>query len=145
MEKIIKILLVEDNEGDIFLTLEAFKSGQFKHKIYVAKDGEQAIKHLNNKDDFENKPLPDLILLDINLPKVDGKEVLYYIKNHPMFKQIPVVMLTTSSTEKDVKDCYTNYANCYVIKPADLPKFMDVVKSIEDFWLSVARIPAHVA
>ena len=136
------ILLVEDNEGDIILTKEALSDAQIKNKVTVAKDGEDAIRFVNAGLQNEPDLLPDLILLDINLPKVDGKEVLHYLKNNPSLRKIPVVMLTTSSSELDVVDSYNNYANCFITKPVDFNKFFDVVRMIEDYWISVVKLPS---
>lgn len=141
--KDIHILLVEDNEGDIVLTKEALSDAKIKNKVSVAKDGEEAIRFVNaglvnNGEDS----LPDLILLDINLPKVDGKEVLHYLKTTPSLKKIPVVMLTTSSSEMDVIDSYNNYANCFITKPVDFNKFFEVVRMIEDFWITIVKLPS---
>ena len=139
----IHILLVEDNEGDIILTMEALNEGKVTNKISVARDGEQAIRFLNKEGDYQNAERPDLILLDINLPRVDGKEVLTYVKNNSDLKAIPVVMLTTSSSEKDILESYRNYANCYISKPVDLNKFFDVVQKIENFWISIVHLPKN--
>jgi CheY-like chemotaxis protein len=133
--------LVEDNEGDIVLTKEALSDAKIKNKVTVRRDGEEAIAFLNTALENAEEFLPDLILLDINLPKIDGKEVLYYIKNSPDLKRIPVVMLTTSSSELDVADSYNNFANCFITKPVDLNKFFDVVRMIEDFWITVVKLP----
>lgn len=138
--KPIKILLVEDNEGDIILTQEALADGKVRNTIEVARDGVAAIDYLlQRRNNWQE--LPDLILLDINLPKVDGKEVLAFIKNDDVLKLIPVVMLTTSSSEKDILDAYGGHANCYITKPVDLEKFFSTVKNIEDFWISVVKLP----
>ncbi|MCW3080442.1 response regulator [Segetibacter sp.] len=139
--KDIHILLVEDNEGDIVLTKEALSDAKMKNKVSVAKDGEEAIRFVNAGLNEEGL-LPDLILLDINLPKVDGKEVLHYLKNAPSLKRIPVVMLTTSSSELDVIDSYNNYANCFITKPVDFNKFFEVVRMIEDFWITIVKLPS---
>ncbi|HSU51157.1 MAG TPA: response regulator [Segetibacter sp.] len=139
--KDIHILLVEDNEGDIVLTKEALSDAKIKNKVSVTKDGEQAIRFVNEGLDDETL-LPDLILLDINLPKVDGKEVLHYLKTNPSLKKIPVVMLTTSSSELDVVDSYNNYANCFITKPVDFNKFFEVVRMIEDFWITIVKLPS---
>jgi len=137
----IHILLVDDNEGDIFLTKEALSDAQFINKISTASDGVEAIGFL--KDCLRSVPraMPDLILLDINLPKMDGTEVLSIIKSDPDLKRIPVIMLTTSSAEKDILASYENYANCYITKPVDLSRFMDVVRTIENFWISIVKLP----
>lgn len=139
--KDIHILLVEDNEGDIVLTKEALSDAKIKNKVSVTKDGEEAIKFVN-RGLADEVLLPDLILLDINLPKVDGKEVLQYLKTTPALKKIPVVMLTTSSSELDVTDSYNNYANCFITKPVDFNKFFEVVRMIEDFWITIVRLPS---
>jgi len=139
--KKIKILLVEDNEGDVVLTLEALEDAKIVNEVIVKKDGDEALKYLFHLSDTNPKLLPDLVLLDINLPKVDGKEVLLQIKSHLTLKIIPVVILTTSSSEKDVMEAYTNYANCYITKPVDLSKFFQTIKAIESFWVSIAKLP----
>lgn len=140
--KEIHILLVEDNEGDIVLTKEALSDAKIKNRVSVARDGEEALNYLNNAFKDAEALIPDLILLDINLPKVDGKEVLYYIKTTAGLKKIPVVMLSTSSNEMDIVDSYNNYANCFISKPVDFNKFFDVVKMIEDFWITIVKLPS---
>lgn len=137
----LEILLVEDNEGDIQLTIEAFKEAKIRNQIKVVRDGEEALDYLRKEGNYVDVPSPDIILLDINLPKIDGKEVLSTMKNDPVLKSIPVIMLTTSSSDLDVQESYANHANCYVIKPVDLNKFMDVVRSIEDYWVSIVKLP----
>ncbi len=137
--KPIQILLVEDNEGDILLTTEALSESRIANKISVIKDGKAAIVFFESLTD--KKAIPDLILLDINLPKKSGHEVLHYIKNSEDFKHIPVIMLTTSSSEKDILHSYQNYVNCYITKPIDLNDFMHAVTKIEDFWISIVSIP----
>ena len=142
MKTRIHILLVEDNEGDIVLTLEALEDAKIINDVTIKKDGAAALDYLfetsrNNKDD-----LPDLVLLDINLPKIDGKEVLLQIKNDPVLKAIPVVMLTTSSSELDILESYNSHANCYIIKPVDLTKFFTIVKAIENFWVTIVKLPS---
>lgn len=132
----VQILLVEDNDGDIILTQEALKEGKIKNQISVARDGEEAINMLN-----ETNNLPDLILLDINLPKVNGFEVLSAIKTNDRLKAIPVIMLSTSGAEKDVLTSYNNYANCFITKPVDFTRFMEVVRTIENFWVSLVKLP----
>lgn len=141
MRKDIKILLVEDNDGDIFLTLEALKEARIHNEVDVVKDGEKALQFLKKENEFANAETPDLILLDINLPKVDGKEVLARIKNDDVLKVIPVVMLTTSDSEKDIMDSYQNHANCYITKPVDFQKFMDVVQTVKNFWINIVQLP----
>jgi len=140
--KEIDILLIEDNEGDIVLTLEALKAGKLKNRVEVARDGQIAIDMLFKETPYENARTPDLILLDINLPKLDGIEVLAQIKNHELLKRIPVIMLTTSDTEADILRSYNNYANCYITKPISLHSFMEVVSTIEEFWVSLVHLPA---
>jgi two-component system, chemotaxis family, response regulator Rcp1 len=137
----IHILLVDDNEGDILLTREALEEARIINKISIAHDGMEAIDFLRRTPPFGNSDIPDLILLDINLPKMDGTEVLSIIKNDPDLRRIPVIMLTTSSSEKDIYASYDNYANCYITKPVDLERFMDVVRTIEDFWISIVKLP----
>jgi chemotaxis family two-component system response regulator Rcp1 len=137
----IKILLVEDNEGDIVLTLEGLREARIHNHVSVVKDGEQALLFLHQSPPYTNADTPNLILLDINLPRVDGKEVLHAIKNDDRLKKIPVVMLTTSGSEKDVLDAYNNHANCYITKPVDYRNFMDVVQSIKEFWISIVHLP----
>lgn len=140
--KEIDILLVEDNEGDIVLTMEALDDARILNKVYVKRDGAEALDFLYSMIDNNTSELPDLILLDINLPKIDGKEVLHKIKTHPTLKKIPVVMLTTSSSEVDILESYNNHANCYIIKPVDLNKFFNIVKAIENFWVTIVKLPA---
>lgn len=139
----LEILLVEDNEGDIRLTIEAFKEAKIRNHIRVVRDGEQALAYLKKEAPYADVLKPDIILLDINLPKVDGKEVLHVLKNDSLLKTIPVVMLTTSSAESDVHDSYANHANSYVIKPVDLDKFMEVIRSIEEYWISIVKLPSR--
>ena len=140
--KSIHILLVEDNEGDIFLVTEALEEGKIVNKISVARDGREAIDFLDKKGKYENEELPDLILLDVNLPKKNGHEVLEYIKEKDALKQIPVIMLTTSSSEKDILMSYKNHANCYITKPVDVDNFLKVIYSIENFWINIVTLPS---
>ena len=136
------ILLVEDNEGDIVLTLEALGEIKLEKTISVARDGEEALAYLNKEGNFEDAVSPNLILLDINLPRVDGKEVLKYIKTHPVLKKIPVIVLTTSHSQTDINESYSSYANYYVTKPVDLESFFALAKSVEEHWLSVVKFPS---
>ena len=138
----IHILVVDDNEGDILLTREALDDAQFINKVSIANDGVEALRFL--KKQAGSGDMPDLILLDINLPKMDGTELLGIIKADPELRRIPVIMLTTSSAEKDILASYDNYANCYITKPVDLDRFMDVVRTIEDFWISIVKLPKPV-
>lgn len=137
----IQILLVEDNEGDILLTLEAFKELKVKNNVAVVKDGAEAIEFLKGEGQYTEAILPHLILLDINMPRMNGIEVLDFIKKDNRLRKIPVVMLTTSSSESDISECYDKSANCFITKPLDFGKFMDVVHSIESFWFSIAQLP----
>lgn len=140
-----QILLVEDNEGDILLTLEAFKELKVKSKVDVVKDGAAAIEFLKRQGQYTDSPAPHLILLDINMPGLNGIEVLDFIKNDEKLKRIPVVMLTTSSAESDITACYEKSANCFITKPLDFDSFVDVVQSIELFWFRVAQLPKTAA
>lgn len=140
----IHILLVEDNEGDILLTTEALEEGKIVNKISVAKDGKAAIDFLEKKNGYEKATTPDLILLDVNLPKKNGHEVLQYIKNADKLKMIPVIILTTSSSEKDIMLSYKNYANCFITKPVEVDNFLQVINSIENFWISIVHLPGKI-
>jgi two-component system, chemotaxis family, response regulator Rcp1 len=137
----INILLVEDNEGDIVLAKEALKEAKIRNRITVVTDGEKALQYLFRENGFHGATHPDLILLDINLPKVNGMEVLIRIKSDPALKVIPVVMLTTSTSERDIINAYKNYVNCYINKPIDLEGFIRVIKNIESFWLNLVQLP----
>jgi len=137
--KPINILLVEDNEGDIVLTLEAFEESKLINKITVLRDGKEAITFFDNLENEREKP--DMVLLDVNLPKVSGHDVLKYIKKHEKYGGTPVIMLTTSSTEKDILESYKNHVNCYVTKPIDISEFIKAMAKIEDFWINIVSIP----
>jgi CheY-like chemotaxis protein len=137
----IEILLVEDNPGDVRLTREVLKEGRIHNTLNVASDGVEALDYLHRRGAFADTKPQDLILLDLNLPKMNGREVLATIKKDPDLKHIPVVVLTTSSAEEDVLSAYDLHANCYITKPVDLDQFVRVVQSIEDFWLSIVRLP----
>lgn len=139
--KEVNILLVEDNQGDIILTLEALKAAKSMNKINVVKDGEEALRYLRKQGLYTDAETPDLILLDINLPKLDGKEVLAEIKNDKELMIIPVVMLTTSNSDKDILESYQAHANCYITKPGDFQNFMEVILKIKDFWISIVQLP----
>jgi CheY-like chemotaxis protein len=137
----LEILLVEDNKGDIGLITEFFSDSEFITNLHIAEDGEEAIHFLCDKDKFLGSTLPDIIILDLNLPKKDGREVLKEIKENNNLKNIPVIILTTSSAEKDILRVYDFHANAYLIKSLDLDEFMKVIKSIEDFWFKAVTLP----
>jgi two-component system, chemotaxis family, response regulator Rcp1 len=137
----VEILLVEDNPGDVRLTKEALREGKVYNNLHWAKDGVEALEFLRRQGKHGKAPRPDIILLDLNLPKKDGREVLEIIKGDDTLKHIPVVVLTTSKAEEDVVKSYALHANCYVTKPVDLEKFIVVVKSIDRFWLTVVTLP----
>jgi two-component system, chemotaxis family, response regulator Rcp1 len=137
------ILLVEDNLGDVRLTEEAFKECNIAVNFVVVSDGDQAMKYLNKQAPFTDAVLPDLVLLDLNLPKLNGREVLELIKSNQDLKHIPVVILTTSSAEQDVHASYNLHVNCYIKKPLEFQKFADTIKSIERFWFETAILPSH--
>ena len=141
----IQVLLVEDNPGDVRLTKEALKEGKLLNQLTVVGDGVEALSFLRKQGIYADAPQPELILLDLNLPKKDGREVLAEIKADPNLRRIPVVVLTTSSSEEDILKIYDLHANCYITKPVDLEQYMGVVKSIEDFWVSVVKLPSHEA
>jgi CheY-like chemotaxis protein len=136
-----EVFLVEDNPGDVRLTQEVLKEAKVSNRLSVAPDGVEALAFLRREGSYQDAPSPDLILLDLNLPKKDGREVLAEIKADAMLRKIPVVILTTSKAEEDVLRSYQLHANCYVTKPVDLSSFISVVRSIEDFWLCVVKLP----
>ena len=137
--KSINILLIEDNEGDILLTTEALEECKIVNTITVKRDGRAAIDFFKNLDN--DSDIPDLVLLDINLPKVSGQEVLIFLKNHDVYKQVPVIMLTTSSSEKDIITSYKNHVNCYITKPVEVSDFIKAIAKIEDFWINIVSFP----
>ena len=141
MTRPIEILLVEDNPADVRLTLEAFKDGRILNHITVAADGVEAMEMLAREGAHTEVPRPDIILLDLNLPRLDGREVLQRIKDDADLRRIPVVVLTTSADEQDVLRMYDLHANCYITKPVELERFLEIVRTIEDFWLTVVRLP----
>ena len=143
--KPIEILLVEDNIGDVRLTQEALREGRVKNNLSVARDGVEALEFLRRQGPHVNAPRPDLILLDLNLPRKDGRGVLADIKDDASLRTIPVVVLTTSSAELDILKSYSLHANCYITKPVDLDQFVKVVRSIDDFWLTIVRLPSETA
>ena len=140
-----KILLIEDNPGDVRLTQEALKDAKVRNKLHVVRDGVEALAFLRREGKYAGAPHPDLILLDLNLPRKNGREVLAEIKKDPNLRRIPVVILTVSQAEEDVLKTYDLHANCYITKPVDLDQFMTVVQSIEDFWLTIVRLPPNGA
>lgn len=141
--KPIDILLVEDDPGDVRLAREALKEGKVHSVIHAASDGIEALDFLFKRNAYKDAVRPDLIILDLNLPRKDGREVLEEIKNDESLKRIPVVILTISKSEEDILRTYNLHANCYITKPLDLDKFIDVVKAIEDFWFTVVKLPNH--
>jgi chemotaxis family two-component system response regulator Rcp1 len=141
--KPVEILLVEDSPGDVRLTMEALKEAKVLNNLSVASDGVEAMAFLNREGAFAKAPRPDVILLDLNLPKKDGREVLAEIKADPSLRRIPVVVLTTSRAEEDVIRAYDLHANCYITKPVDFKQFLEVVQSVEDFWLTVVKLPSN--
>jgi CheY-like chemotaxis protein len=143
--KAVDILVVEDNPGDVRLLQEAFKDGKVKVRLRIAWDGVEALKCLRGEPPFAASPLPDLILLDLNLPKKDGREVLAEIKVDPELMLVPVVVFTTSSADQDVTSAYFLQANCYVVKPLSFDQFAEVIGTIEDFWLKTAELPGSAA
>ena len=139
----IEILLVEDDAGDVRLTMEALKRGKVLNHLSVVEDGVEAMAFLRRQGEYANAPFPDLILLDLNLPKKDGREVLVEIKTDPDLRRTPVVILTTSQAERDVLGSYNGYANCYITKPIDLNRFLAVVEAIDNFWLNIVKLPSN--
>ena len=137
----IEILMVEDNPGDVRLTIEALQEGKVRNNLTTVEDGEAAMKFLRRQGPYSKVPRPDLVLLDLNLPKKNGREVLAEIKDDPDLKRIPVVILTVSEAEQDIIKSYNLHANCYITKPVNLEQFIKVVRSIEDFWLSIVMLP----
>ncbi len=138
--KPVHILLVEDNEGDVLLTLEAFEESKIKNEISVARNGQEALDFLNKRGAFSKARKPDLILLDINIPIYNGHEVLKQIKTDEVLKKIPVVMLTTSSNQKDINLAYENHSNSYVKKPLDMEEFLEAIIKIEEFWFQLSTL-----
>ncbi len=141
MVRSVDILLIEDNPGDVDLTRDAFEESKMNNSLYVVEDGEEAIEFLYKKGKYSDAPRPELIILDLNLPKKDGREVLEEIKVDDNLKRIPIVILTTSKAEEDVLKTYNLHANCYITKPLDFEQFLQVVKSIENFWMSIVVLP----
>jgi len=140
--KPLEILIVEDNAGDVGLIEEVFEEAKIKNNIHVAEDGEEAVLYLRGEGKFSGSPRPDIIILDLNLPKKDGREVLREIKEDSNLKNIPVVVLTTSTAEKDILRAYDLHANAYITKPLDFNQFLTVVESIVNFWLEIVKLPS---
>lgn len=141
-DKAVEILLVEDNPGDVILIEESLKEGKFKVKLTVVDDGTEAISYLKRETPYLNAPKPDLVILDLNLPRVDGHQILKTIREMDEFKQIPVVILTTSNVGGDIKKAYDAGATCFITKPFGFNNFMEAVKTIEHFWFNVATLPS---
>ena len=141
--KPVDILLVEDNPGDARLAIEALNESTVPNTVHAVRDGEEAMAFLHQEGKYASAPRPDLILLDLNLPKKDGREVLAEIKENPDLKCIPVVVMTTSNAEEDIRKTYNLHVNCYVTKPVEFDHFMKVIKSLEDFWLATVRLPSR--
>jgi len=138
----IEILLVEDNVEEAEMTMEALRDGRVRNRMHWVEDGEEAMEFLRRKGRFATAPRPDLILLDLRLPRMSGHEVLAEVKQNPLWRRIPVVIMTSSDDEKDVLSAYDRHANCYITKPVNMDKFMAAVRSIEDFWLTIVHLPA---
>lgn len=139
--KPIEILLVEDNAGDVRLTMEALKESKVRNTLNVVNDGVEALAYLRCSGKYKNASRPDIMLLDLNLPKKDGREVLEEIKQDDKLKEIPVVVLTTSKSEQDIVKAYSNHANCFITKPVDFGQFVEIIKTIEHFWFNVVKLP----
>lgn len=137
----VEILLVEDNPGDVRLTIEALKEGKVSNNLAVVTDGVEALDYLHRRGNFRDVSVPDIILLDLNLPRMDGREVLREIKAHDKLRRIPIVVLTTSSAEEDIVRSYDLHVNCYITKPVDMDQFIEAVKAIDQFWFSVVTLP----
>ncbi len=137
----IEILLIEDNPADVRLTEEALLEGRMSNHLSVAGDGETALQMLRREGVYANQPRPDLILLDLNLPKLDGRDVLAQLKQDPVLRKIPIIVLTTSSAREDIEQSYRLHANCYISKPVEYGEFLEVIRLIEDFWLRRVRLP----
>lgn len=137
----IHILLVEDNPGDVRLTVEALRDAKVANELHVVGDGDEAIQFLHHRGRYVDAPRPDIVLLDLNLPRLDGRDVLADIKTDPDLAKIPIIVLTSSSAERDIQDAYELHANCYISKPVDFTDFIEAVRSLEGFWLKIVRLP----
>ncbi len=140
----LNVFLIEDNEGDILLISEALKELKIPIDLSTVRDGHDAVEYLKNCCNGHGESIPDLVLLDINLPKMNGHEVLYFIKNNQELKSIPVIMLTTSSSNQDIRQAYQNHANCYITKPSGANNYQEIIEKIEDFWLSLVQLPTNL-
>lgn len=140
--RLAEILLVEDNEGDIELTKEAFEEAKLRNNLHIAEDGDEALDYLFKRNGYEDAVIPDIVLLDLNLPGTDGREVLEAVKADPALKRIPVIVLTSSQADKDIIESYDLHANCYIVKPVNASKFMQVVQSVENFWVDIVCLPS---
>jgi chemotaxis family two-component system response regulator Rcp1 len=143
IHELVQILLVEDNPGDVRLTQEALKEAKFRNTVHVVGDGVEALAYLRQQGKYSAATRPHMVMLDLNMPRMDGREVLEAIKKDPDLRRIPVVVLTSSEAETDIARAYELYANCYVTKPVDIDHFLQVVKSIEEFWVEIVRLPSH--
>jgi two-component system, chemotaxis family, response regulator Rcp1 len=143
IHELVQILLVEDNPGDVRLTQEALKEAKFRNTVQVVGDGVEALAYLRQQGKYSAATRPHMVMLDLNMPRMDGREVLEAIKKDPDLRRIPVVVLTSSEAETDIARAYELYANCYVTKPVDIDHFLQVVKSIEEFWVEIVRLPSH--
>lgn len=141
MSEDIQILLVEDNPGDVRLTVEALRGAKVANELHVVGDGEAAIDFLRQRGEYRDAPRPDIVLLDLNLPRLEGSEVLADIKSDPDLAKIPIIVLTSSSSDKDIQKSYALHANCFVTKPVDFTEFISAVRSLEGFWLKIVRLP----
>ncbi|MGZ3498909.1 MAG: response regulator [Vulcanimicrobiaceae bacterium] len=140
---IIEVLLVEDSPSDARLTEEAFKDGKLRNNLTIVRDGAEAMAYLRHEGKYASAVRPDLILLDLNLPKIDGREVLRRVKSDPDLQKIPIVVLTTSEAEEDVAKAYEYNANCYIRKPVDLRHFLEIISMVETFWLTIVKLPPN--
>lgn len=141
MKNKVKILLIDDNEGDILLTNEAFKEANFESQLIALKDGQQAIKYLKKEAEFQNGLTPDIILLDLNIPKINGLDILDFIKSDRYLKVIPVIILTTSNSQNDILKSYERHANCYLTKPVNFSNFSMLIQLVTKFWLTAVELP----
>ncbi len=142
--RLAEILLIEDNEGDIELTKEAFEEAKFRNNLHIKMDGDEALDYLFKRNGNEDAATPDIVLLDLNLPGTDGREVLEAIKENSQIRRIPVIVLTSSQADKDVLESYDLHANCYIVKPVSAVKFMKVVRHVENFWVDIVCLPSAV-